>query len=57
MVNAIPFNLINSFRFSSDHAIFRNMKTIFNPFLRDISVEGGGIQIVKEDNYIVFSDD
>lgn len=57
MVNAIPFNLINSFRFSSDHAIFRNMKTIFNPFLRDITVEGGGIQIVKEDNYIVFSDD
>lgn len=42
MVNAIPFNLINSFRFSSDHAIFRNMKTIFNPFLRDITVEGGG---------------
>lgn len=57
MVNAIPFNLINSFRFSSDHAIFRNMKTIFNPFLRDITVERGGIQIVKEDNYIVFSDD
>lgn len=57
MVNAIPFNLINSFRFSSDHVIFRNMKTIFNPFLRDITVEGGGIQIVKEDNYIVFSDD
>lgn len=56
MVNAIPFNLINSFRFSSDHAIFRNMKTIFNPFLRDITVEGD-IQIVKEDNYIVFSDD
>lgn len=57
MVNAIPFNLINSFRFSSDHAIFRNMKTIFNPFfLRDITVERD-IQIVKEDNYIVFSDD
>lgn len=58
-LNAIPFNLINTFRFSSDHAIFRNMKTIFNPFfLRDTTGEGRrGGQIVKEDNYIVFSDD
>lgn len=60
-LNAIPFNLINTFRFSSDHAIFRNMKTIFNlSFLCDITGEEGGRrggQIVKEDNYIVFSDD
>lgn len=42
-LNAIPFNLINTFRFSSDHAIFRNMKTIFNlSFLRDITGEGRG---------------